>query len=123
MLFRSMANPNMVNVSTITGNTVTAALTTTTTTALLSGSANSVSKVISIVVANINGSASASTTMSYYDGTNDRYFAYQITVPAGSSVVLIDKNSGFYITESAQIRGGASLNSYLTALISYETIS
>ena len=123
MLFRSMANPNMVNVSTITGNTVTAALTTTTTTALLSGSANSVSKVISIVVANINGSASASTTMSYYDGTNDRYFAYQITVPAGSSVVLIDKNSGFYITEAAQIRGGASLNSYLTALISYETIS
>lgn len=118
-----MANPNLGTVTTILGNTVTAALTTTLTTALLSGSANTVHKVNTIVVANINGTNAASCTLSYYDGTNDRYFAYQITVPAGSSVVLIDKNSGFYVTENAAIRGGASLNSYLTAMISYETMS
>lgn len=117
-----MANPNLGTATSITGNTVTAALTTTLTTALLSGSANTVQKINSIIVGNINGTNAASCTMSYYDGTNDRYFAYQITVPAGSTVVLVDKNSGFYVTENAAIRGGASLNSYLTALISYETI-
>jgi hypothetical protein len=40
-----------------------------------------------------------------------------------ASVVLIDRNSGFYITEGQEIRGGASLNNYLTALVSYETLS
>ena len=118
-----MANPNLGSVTSILANTVTAALTTTTTTALLSGVTNQVHKVNSIVIANINGTNAASCTLSYFDGTNDRSFAYQVTVPAGSTLVLIDKNSGFYVTENGAIRGGASLNSYLTALISYETLS
>ena len=118
-----MANPNLGTATTITANTVTASLTTTSTTSLLSCSANNLIKVNTIIIANINGVNSASCNVSYYDGTNDRQFASQITVPAGSTVVLIDKNSGFYITEGQEIRGGASLNSYLTSLISYETIS
>lgn len=118
-----MANPNLGTATSIVGDTVTAALTTSVTTALLAGVSNKVHKVNSIIIANINGTNAASCTFSYHDGTNDRYFAYQITVPAGSTVVLIDKNSGFYIKEGNEIRGGASLNSYLTALISYETLS
>jgi len=118
-----MANPNLGTVTTIIGDTITAALTTTTTTALLSGVTNKVLKVNTIVIANINGTNSTSCTLSFYDGTNDIPFAYQVTVPAGSSVVLIDKNSGFYVKEGTEIRGGATLNSYLTALISYETLS
>lgn len=118
-----MSAPNIISATTITGDTITAALTTTTTTALLSGSANTVKKINSIIVANVNGSASASATLSYYDGTNDRYFAYQITVPAGSSLMFLDRSNGFYLTENSEIRGGANLNSYLTVLISYETIS
>lgn len=118
-----MANPNLGNAVSIIASTVTSNLTTTLTTTLLSGTANSVHKINSIIIANINGTNSASTTLSYYDGTNDRYFAYQVTVPAGSTVIVIDKGSGFYVTENAAIRGGASLNSYLTSLISYETLS
>lgn len=118
-----MANPNLGTVSTIIGDTTTAALTTTITTALLSGVTDKVLKVNTIVIANINGTNATSCTLSFFDGTTDRPFAYQVTVPAGSSVVLIDKNSGFYVKEGTAIRGGAGLNSYLTALISYETLS
>ena len=118
-----MANPNLGAVTTIIGDTITAALTVTTTTALLSGVVGKVLKVNSIIISNINGTNSASCTLSFFDGTNDRSFAYQITVPAGSTVVLIDKNSGFYVKEGCEIRGGASLNSYLNAMISYETLS
>lgn len=117
-----MANPNIYNATSIVGDTITAALTTTVTTALLTGITDKILKVNTIMISNVNGTSAASCTLSYYDGTNDRYFAYQITVPAGSSVVLIDRNSGFYIKEGNAIRGGASLNNYLTALISYETI-
>jgi hypothetical protein len=58
-----MANPNLGTATTISGNTVTAALTTTLTTALLSGSANTVQKVNSIIIANINGTNAASCTL------------------------------------------------------------
>jgi hypothetical protein len=118
-----MANPNLYSATTITANTLTAALTTNSAITLLSGSANQVRKINTIVIANINGLNAASCNVSYFDGTNDRQFASQVSVPAGSTLVLIDRNSGFYITEGQEIRGGASLNSYLTALVSYETIS
>ena len=118
-----MANPNLGTVTSIIGDTITAALTTTTTTTLLAGVTNKSIKVNSIIVSNINGTNSASCTFSFYDGTNDRYFSYLITIPAGSSVVLVDKNNGFYIKEGCELRGGANLNSYLNALISYETMS
>lgn len=118
-----MANPNLYNATTITANTLTTALTTTSTTQILACSVNEVKKINTIIVANINGVNAASCNVSYYDGTNDRAFASQVSVPAGASVVLIDRNSGFYITEGQEIRGGASLNNYLTALVSYETLS
>ena len=117
-----MANPNLYTATTITANTLTAALTTTSTTQILAGSANQVRKINTIIIANINGVNSARCNVSYFDGTNDRAFASQVSIPAGASVVLIDRNSGFYITEGQEIRGGASLNSYLTALVSYETL-
>ena len=118
-----MANPNIGNTTTIIANTVTSNLTTTSTTTLLSGSANSVHKINTIIIANINGVSSASANLSYNDGTTDRFFAYQVVVPAGSSVVVIDKGSGFYVTENASIRGGSSSNNFLTSLISFETLS
>ena len=92
-----MAAPNIVNVSTITGKSVTGALGTSTATLLQnSASSNKVFKINTILVSNVDGTNSATAAISLYDGT-DRYIAKGITVPAGATVVLIDKNSSLYL--------------------------
>jgi len=118
-----MAAPNIVNVATITGKSVTGALGTSTATLLQnSASSNKVFKINTILVSNVDGTNSATAAISLYDGT-DRYIAKGITVPAGATVVLIDKNSSLYLEEDKIIRGDASAASDLEFIISYEEIS
>ena len=118
-----MAAPNIVNVATITGKSVTGALGTSTATLLQnSASSNKVFKINTILVSNVDGTNSATAAISIYDGT-DRYIAKGITVPAGATVVLIDKNSSLYLEEDKIIRGDASAASDLEFIISYEEIS
>ena len=120
-----MAAPNIVNVATITAKTVGAALGTSTTTSLLANSAssNKAFKVNTILVSNVDGTNSATVTVTHYDGSNDRHIAKGITVPAGSTVVLIDKNSTFYLEENRHVRGNASAAGDLEYIISYEELS
>ena len=117
-----MANPNIYTSNSIVGDTITAALTTTLTTALLSGITDKILKINTIIVANIDGVNATSFNLYIDDGVTARAFAFQITVPAGSSVVIIDRNSGFYLKENQIIEGGASLNGDLVVTISYEII-
>jgi hypothetical protein len=117
-----MANPNIVNVSSILGKTDVFALTTTETN-LVTASANTVFKINSILVSNIDGSNPADVTIKYNDGSNDRTIVSTVSVPADASLNVIDKNSSFYLEESEIIKGTASANSDLECLISYEIIS
>ena len=120
-----MAAPNIVNVSTITAKTTGATLDTTLTTSLLANSTSSgkVFKVNTILVSNVDGSNAADLTIEYYDGSNSYKLASTISVPAESTLVLIDKNSAFYLEEGVSIRGGASAANDLQVIISYEEIS
>ena len=118
-----MAAPNIVNVATITGKSVTGALGTSTATLLQnSASSNKVFKINTILISNVDGTSAATAAISLYDGT-DRYIAKGITVPAGATVVLIDKNSSLYLEEDRIIRGDASAAGDLEFIISYEEIS
>lgn len=119
-----MAAPNLANVSTIIGTSTGAALDTTTTTSLVTNSAasNKVFKINSVYVTNISGST-ATTTVDVYNGTSGFKIANGLTVPVGATVVLIDKNSYIYLLEGWSIRGGASANSALEVVISYEDMS
>lgn len=119
-----MANPNLMSLTTINGQITGAALTTTTTTSLLSNSAasNKVFKVNSVYVTNISGS-SETVTMDVFNGTTGFDIAFTLTVPVGATVVVVDKNSYFYLLEGFSIRGGASANSALDTVISYEDMS
>ena len=119
-----MAAPNIVNVATITGKSVTGALGTSTATLLQnSASSNKVFKINTILISNVDGTNSATAAISIYDGSNDRYIAKGITVPAGATVVLIDKNSSLYLEENKIIRGDASAAGDLEFIISYEELS
>jgi hypothetical protein len=117
-----MANPNIVNVSSILGKTDTFALTTTAAN-LVTATANTVFKINSIIVTNIDGSNAADVTVSYFDGSDTRAIGSTISVPADAALNLIDKNSSFYLEENEIISGTASANSDLVCLISYEIIS
>ena len=124
-----MANPNIVSVNSIFGNTTGIALTTTLTTVLLANAAGSgkVFKIESIMVANVDGTNAADVTIDWNTnagGTGTSIaLAATISVPADATLNLVDKNSSFYLMENQSIIGGASANSDLECIISYEDIS
>lgn len=124
-----MANPNIVSVNSIFGNTTGIALTTTLTTVLLANASSSgkVFKIESIMVANVDGTNAADVTIDWNTnagGTGTSFaLAATISVPADATLNLVDKNSSFYLMENQSIIGGASANSDLECIISYEEIS
>ena len=124
-----MANPNIVSVNSIFGNTTGIALTTTLTTVLLANASSSgkVFKIESIMVANVDGTNAADVTIDWNTnagGTGTSFaLAATISVPADATLNLVDKNSSFYLMENQSIIGGASADSDLECIISYEEIS
>ncbi len=124
-----MANPNIVNVTSILGETVVGSLTTTLTTVLLTNIASSgkVYKINSVMISNIDGTNAADVTFKLAAndaGTSTAVaIASTISVPADATLNLVDKNSSFYLMENKALIGGASANSDLEYLISYEVIN
>ena len=118
-----MAAPNLLTLSTGTGKTYFANLTSTTNTTLLTCGSNQVYKINNITIANLDAAAGYDVTLYVANTTAAVSFAYQITVPAKSSLVVNDKSGQFYLEENYQIQGGTSANNKLSALISYELLS
>lgn len=124
-----MAAPNIVNVATITGKTAVADLTTTAATSIISNAASSgkVFKVNSLIVSNVDGSSNADITINYYSAASLGGTATQIcstvSVPADSSLVVIDKSSSIYLEEDKSLGATAGSASDLKVICSYEEIS
>ena len=124
-----MANPNIVSVNSIFGNTTGFLLTTVLTNVLLANATASgkVFKIESIMVANVDGTNAADVSIDWNTnagGTGTSIaLAATISVPADATLNLVDKNSSFYLMENQSIIGGASANSDLECIISYEDIS
>ena len=99
-----MANPNIVSVTSIYGNTsyLIPSNTSATTWTALTPSAGTVNKIDNIVAANVTGSAVAVTVSinSATGGGGTAYrIAYQISVPANASLIIVDKTTAFYCGE------------------------
>ena len=134
-----MAAPNIVNVATITGSIAYQALTNTNDNALISNASSSgkVYKVNNIFVSNVNGVSAATVTLSYRSAANavtdgtlatassgTAYrIAYQISVPANTTLMLLDKSGAIYLPENASLAVQAGTASYLEVVASYETIA
>ena len=120
-----MAAPNILNASIITGKQYGAALDTSTTTSLLANAASSddLYKINSIIVSNVDGSSAADVTVSWYNGSTDFHLEKTVTVPADSTLIVLGKDSPIYLEENHSIRGGASANSDLEIVISYEDLT
>lgn len=124
-----MANPNIVNVTTIYGNTSTTSLSTTSATSIASNAAASgkVYKVNSIVVSNTNGTTAANITINVYSaaalGGTAYPIASTISVPANATLVVTDKTTSFYLLEDKSIGATAGTANYLTVTASWEEIN
>ena len=127
-----MANPNIVNVTDIRGNTASYVVTSSSTpfaTALISNPANSskIFKINTIIlsnrIANVNiGGAVLLYSQNNLGGTNTEIVS-NVTIPSGASIVVIDKNSAIYLLEDKSIGVAASSANTLSVTASWEEIS
>jgi|TARA_R110002049_G_scaffold129547_1_gene287413 hypothetical protein len=116
-----MAQPNIVNVSSILGTSEVKVLTTTLTTTLVTAASDKVLKMNLIRCTNITDNDATVDFDVEVAGTHKK-IANEVTVPANSVVDITDKNSSFYLMETDLLRGGASAGSTIDVLISYEIL-
>lgn len=133
-----MANPNLVNVGTIRGQTayvapsavtVSVAWTYDGTTSLtgLTPAAGTVNKVNSIMVSNVSGAAATitigvSNNATYASGTA-YYLAYQIAVPVGATLVVVDKTTPLYVTENQSVGVTVGTASALSIVATFDVLT
>lgn len=123
-----MAAPNLINANTILGKTTGANLTSIGATTVLNNASGSGKclKVNTLNVANQTGSA-ANVTVSYYTGANIGGTAFPIagsvSVPAYSTLNVIDKTSQYYLEEDNSLGATAGTANALIVTVSYEDIS
>ena len=119
-----MAAPNIVNVTSIFGRTAHLNLTTSSQSVVANASnSNKVFKINSIIVTNVDGSASADVTVNFNNAGTTFAIASTISVPADSVLVVLDKDSSIYLEENDAIHALASANGDLVIHISYEEIA
>lgn len=130
-----MANPNIVNVTTIYGTTTYYTPTATTAVVLLANPASSgkVFKINQIVASNTTSTASNATVAIYSNGAVAQGSAPSggtaypvvnaIAVPGNASLICVDKSTAIYLMEGTSITVTTAAANYLTFTISYEDIS
>jgi|688.fasta_scaffold500851_2 hypothetical protein len=123
-----MANPNIVNVTSILGAVGYAAPANTTANTLISNAASSgtIIKVNSLTCTNVTGAAAQATVSvnSAAAGGGTAYrLAYQISVPANASLQVIDKNNFVYLNENTSVVVTSGTSAAIEYVTSYETIS
>jgi hypothetical protein len=124
-----MANPNIVNVTSILGVTTAVGLSTTAVTTFLSNAAssNKVLKINTILASNIDGTNNADITVRYHlsaagAGTSIP-IASTIAVPADASLVIVGKDNPIYLEENRSLTAEASAANDIAIICSYEEIS
>jgi hypothetical protein len=124
-----VANPNIINATTINGKSAVVSLTTTNATLVVENPAasNKVFKINSLIVSNVDGTNAADITISFYSEDNIGGTATEIvstvSVPADASLVVIDKATSIYLEEDKSIGATAGSASDLKVVCSYEEIS
>lgn len=117
-----MANPNIVNVTSIYGKTA-VQIVTTTPTAIVTNSAASgkVLKVNALYISNVDGTNNASVNVDVYRSSTAYRIAYTVVVPADASLDVITKS--IYLEEGDALRLTAGADGDIEAVCSYEEIS
>jgi len=123
-----MANPNLINTSSIYGSTnyLIPSTTSATVWTALTPAAGTVNKVNNIVASNVTA-AVATVTVAINSaaagaGTNYRLI-YQVPVPVNASIVIVDKSTAFYLGEAQSIVVTVGTASAIELTSSFEAIT
>ena len=127
-----MANPNLINVSSVLAANAGFNLTATATATLITVSADKLVKINRVTVANVDGTNSATFDL-FVDGMGSGstgvtttgadatvYLAKTVAVPADTTLVVVD--TPIYLMEGDILKGGASAASDLDMFVSYEIL-
>ena len=128
-----MANPNIVAVATIKGESVGFNMAANVTTTLLTVSTDVVLKVNRIQCANVDGTNAAnldllvtkanftSAGVTNFDTSGSFYLAKTISIPADATLVVLD--TPIYLMEGDVLKGGTAATGDLDLIVSYEVIN
>ena len=127
-----MANPDIINVTSILAGNAGFNLSATATATLITVAADKLLKINSITVANVDGT-NAATVDVFVDGMGSGttgitttgadatvYLAKTVSVPADATLVLL--STPIYLMEGDILKGGASAASDLDLFVSFEVI-
>jgi len=120
---------NLAAPTTINGFTTTVDLTTTNATQIVENPAASgkMVRVVSLIVSNVDGTNDCDVTVSYYSeddiGGTATEICKTVSVPAGASLVVIDRSTALYLDEDKSLGATAAVASDLRIVCSYEEIS
>ena len=118
-----MANPNIVNVTTIYGNTGILSVNTAFANVVQNpASSSTLYKINSLVVTNACTSAIAMTLQLNQAGTNTN-ISSNVSIPSAATVVLMGKDTQMYLLENNSLQINAAANGFITAICSWEQIS
>jgi hypothetical protein len=123
-----MANPNIVNVTSIYGNTSYLIPSNTSATAwtALTPATSTVNKIDNIVASNVTASA-ATVTVSVNSATAGGGTAYricyQVSIPANASLVIVDKTTSIYVGETQSVVVTVGTASAIELTAAYEAIT
>tara|TARA_R110000868_G_scaffold141429_1_gene357953 strand:+ start:1893 stop:2264 length:372 start_codon:yes stop_codon:yes gene_type:complete len=123
-----MANPNIVNVTSIYGNTsyLIPTGTSATTWTALTPAAGTVNKIDYMVAANVTATAATITLSvnSAVSGGGTAYrIVYQVSVPGNASLIISDKTTAIYLGEAQSIVATSGTSSAIELTASYEAIT
>jgi hypothetical protein len=87
-----------------------------------------VNRVTEIVVSNTTSSAATATVAignnaTFGSATVVAYLAYQISVPANTTLIVTDKTTSFYVTENQSVGVTSGTASALTYTATFEAIT
>lgn len=126
-----MANPNIVNVTTINGVTTGMSVTTTAIGTQISNSVNAIAhntassgkvfKINALYISNIDGSSAVSVDVATSDGTSAFHITKGVSIPADSTLDVLSKP--IYLNEGVGLYLAASAAGDAEAVVSYEEIS
>ena len=123
-----MANPNIVNVTSIYGKVDGHALTTD---AISDSGSNVITcgseqlyKINSIIVSNVDGTNSCTIDVAVNLSSDARfYLAKSVTLPAATTLVVVGKDSPIYLEEGDELEAKASAASDAELVVSYEILN
>jgi len=124
-----MANPNIATATTVLANNAQVSLTGATATLLVSNAAssNKVFLIDSIIVANVDGTASCEVTVTRFQSATNTGTAFPIastiSVPADATLIVVGKDNPINLTENQSIYVTASAANDLVVDCNWKELS